>query len=393
MMLKITMLGLALAAFTLSVVVPAASAETILSPLVQVRDGVPAGEVICSDGHVLMTSPSGNPACVFVSSTDALETRGFVHASNITTGNPAASSKSAPQTGSAVDKHSTWSVNDENSPHWILETIPNPTGYWVPIVDRDEFASRIADAVGDTVLDATGGVVKTEQGKIVMRGHVVESVLADFSEVEYTLKTGIERGDDAAEKEFVKHFMDEMGFEYDRDAFEQYEPRNVYLDDRTYHFHEEYGSIGFFFADYHAEQVPLGLTERIPGSAELLAAEIPDFDILGYVQLQIIFGGWTNNPDLVTPTLNPEAALEAARKYASTNPELNTPAENGGNCEYVLGNLGGKVRLHVDFGIPTYWTEPGWCTSDDTGHNRQPIIIVDGWTGEYSYVIYRSHLD
>ena len=125
-MLKITMLGLALAAFTLSVVVPAASAETILSPLVQVRDGVPAGEVICSDGHVLMTSPSGNPACVFVSSTDALETRGFVHASNITTGNPAASSKSAPQTGSAVDKHSTWSVNDENSPHWILETIPNP---------------------------------------------------------------------------------------------------------------------------------------------------------------------------------------------------------------------------------------------------------------------------
>ncbi len=85
-MLKITMLGLALAAFALSVAVPAASAETIPPPLAQVRDGVQAGEVICSDGRVLMTSPSGMPVCVFAESVDVLERRGFTLPSDASNG-------------------------------------------------------------------------------------------------------------------------------------------------------------------------------------------------------------------------------------------------------------------------------------------------------------------
>ena len=48
------------------------------SPLAQVRDGVPANEVTCSDARVLMESPSGMPACVFAESADVLERRGFV---------------------------------------------------------------------------------------------------------------------------------------------------------------------------------------------------------------------------------------------------------------------------------------------------------------------------
>ncbi len=76
-MLKITMLGLALAAFALSVAVPAASAEEIPSPLQQAQEGVPLNEVICTDDRILMASPSGNPACVFAGSAEALELRGF----------------------------------------------------------------------------------------------------------------------------------------------------------------------------------------------------------------------------------------------------------------------------------------------------------------------------
>ena len=77
-MLKITMLGLALAAFALSVAVPAANAETITSPLQQMRDDITANEVKCAEGRILMLSPSGTPACVFESSLGVLVQRGFV---------------------------------------------------------------------------------------------------------------------------------------------------------------------------------------------------------------------------------------------------------------------------------------------------------------------------
>ena len=55
-MMKITILGLVLAAIALSSAVSVASAETVPSPLQQVRDGVPTGEVVCSNDRVLMVS-------------------------------------------------------------------------------------------------------------------------------------------------------------------------------------------------------------------------------------------------------------------------------------------------------------------------------------------------
>ena len=58
-----------------------AEAEKSRSPRLQVLDGVPADEVACSYGSILMTSPSGTPACVFETSGDMLEQRGFVKVS------------------------------------------------------------------------------------------------------------------------------------------------------------------------------------------------------------------------------------------------------------------------------------------------------------------------
>ena len=60
------MLGLVLAAFALSGVMPAASAETI-----------PTDEITCSDGQAPMLSPSGAQICVFEESMMKLQLRGF----------------------------------------------------------------------------------------------------------------------------------------------------------------------------------------------------------------------------------------------------------------------------------------------------------------------------
>ena len=80
-MMKITILALVLVAIALSgvmsVAMSVASAETVPSPLQQVRDGVPIGEVVCSNDRMLMVSQTGMPACVFEESVLELETRGF----------------------------------------------------------------------------------------------------------------------------------------------------------------------------------------------------------------------------------------------------------------------------------------------------------------------------
>ena len=89
-MLKITILGLALAAFALSVAVPAASAETIPSPLQQVQDGVPFDEIQCRDGKVPMQSPGGTPACVNESSSAKLVERGWKAVAGLQTNQEAA---------------------------------------------------------------------------------------------------------------------------------------------------------------------------------------------------------------------------------------------------------------------------------------------------------------
>ena len=76
-MLKIMILGIALAVIALSGAMPATNAETIPSPLQQVRDGVQVDHVGCTDNRVLMLSPSDASMCVFKESVLKLEMRGF----------------------------------------------------------------------------------------------------------------------------------------------------------------------------------------------------------------------------------------------------------------------------------------------------------------------------
>ena len=77
LMLKITILGIALAAIALAGTMSVADSKTIPLSLTQERDGVQAHDILCSDVHVPMKSPSGLPVCVFEESVLKLEKRGF----------------------------------------------------------------------------------------------------------------------------------------------------------------------------------------------------------------------------------------------------------------------------------------------------------------------------
>lgn len=74
-------LGIALAAIALSGVIYAADSKTIQMSLEQERAGTQIHDVVCTDNHILMTTPSGAYACIFTDHAFALEDRGFVFVS------------------------------------------------------------------------------------------------------------------------------------------------------------------------------------------------------------------------------------------------------------------------------------------------------------------------
>ena len=69
---------IAILAIGLSAVSAFADTEAVLSPLAQFDQGVPIGQIQCSDSKVLLESPHGTPACVFDSSVDRLVQIGFI---------------------------------------------------------------------------------------------------------------------------------------------------------------------------------------------------------------------------------------------------------------------------------------------------------------------------
>ena len=65
------------------------------SPLQQVLDGTPADKVVCNDDRVLMQTPSNRPVCVFVTTVETLEQRGFISISAVAASTVAASTVAA----------------------------------------------------------------------------------------------------------------------------------------------------------------------------------------------------------------------------------------------------------------------------------------------------------
>ena len=160
-MLKIIMLGFVLAAIVLSGTMFVADAEKIMSsvpdtitmissplvptmemipsPFQQVRNGVPADEVVCSYGRILMTSPSVVPACVFAGSVEMLEQRGFALPSEmprdvLSPKRPKTSEKAGITSSSAASKTgdrpfvTTWRTTSPNE--WIIVPVGGATGIY-----------------------------------------------------------------------------------------------------------------------------------------------------------------------------------------------------------------------------------------------------------------------
>ena len=126
------------------------------APLAQARDGVPADKVACSDGHVPMASPSGNPVCVFAGSAEALKLRGFTLPSDAPNGvlsSKQPASEKAESTGSLGESKTgdmpfvtTWQTTSPN------ESITIPVGgtigtYAVSWGDGSTSANVIGDQV------------------------------------------------------------------------------------------------------------------------------------------------------------------------------------------------------------------------------------------------------
>ena len=103
MMLKIAILGIALAAIALAGTLYVADSKTVPLSLAQERGGVSTSKVACSDSHVPMTSPSGMSVCVFEESVQKFEIRGFELLDKLPSGAfltpPAASVSGEPQLG------------------------------------------------------------------------------------------------------------------------------------------------------------------------------------------------------------------------------------------------------------------------------------------------------
>lgn len=217
--------------------------------------------------------------------------------------------------------------------------IPNPTGYWVPIPeeDREDFAKKFANAAGDSLTGEVSkfGVYRTEYGHVRVNAQALN--LYDFS---------IEVGD---RKKFTENFMDSMGFEFDDEDVKIVDGRSHHI----FYYSHEYSSVTFTFHNF-----------------------LDDTNIR--------FGGWTNNPELVTFPLSEEIAIEKAFEYIENNEEIYIPESEGGGCEAVI-NESANVLKYVDGGIPYYKIQLGFCTHSTTyiimgdfGVN----VIMDAITGE-----------
>ena len=139
-MLKITILGLALAAFALSGAMVTAGAETI-----------PTDEITCSDGRVLMLSPSDASMCVFKESVLKLEMRGFVFVGEPFDTFPIKSSNAQPGSSgigqvSAPPVVSMSALPSANETAIVEITYTNQIG--VNVTDAENFPIRDGYAIG-----------------------------------------------------------------------------------------------------------------------------------------------------------------------------------------------------------------------------------------------------
>lgn len=259
-----------------------------------------------------------------------------------------------------IEKEMGWLKGETDLSYMQLEKIPNESGFWVPITEKDEFANLLVNTTGDTIVNkiilGDSNKYITEKGEIKIRHH---ALMVDrlAGSVEYNYNQSI--SDDSKRLEFINNFMTSMGLEFDGNSISKQASMNYVI----YRVFNELNVIEFQF--HYGTYAQYGVSG-----------------------ISIFFDGWTNNPELVNYTINQKDAVQIAYDFAATNQKLNS---KDGTCLFESNN--DSFRKVIIAGVPFFSVDVGDCTYDPrgTGHYRTPEILVDANTGSFTSVIEVSH--
>ena len=385
-----------------SLVFSSYSENDIQSPKKQIESGVLPEDIRCKENRVLVMRTSDIPACVTEKTALRLGweiINNFKQEPEPSETKPDTKKISSENNIGMIEEKIPWLYGVEDLSYMELEKIPNPTGYWVPVEDKDGFAELLANATGAKIIEKTTrydkfmSIYTTEHGGIIFHNRLTNSPVNP--PVLVSIYKSIDSGYN--QNKFINNFMDKMGFKIGEEhiltqclfdsceinfAFHECEfednvtIRKQFTGDRTnYTILQPYSNIQFVFYD-------------------------ESFVKHGSPGIKIKFHGWTNDPKLVPSErlLDFDKAVKIAHKFASTNEELNKSSDEGGKCEgfaYDVNSEYINVSDKIISGVPFYFITIASCTYDpsDTGHQKIPLILVDAWTGENVFLTYHGGLD
>ena len=367
-MLKITMLGLALAAFALVVAMPAANAETIMSPLKQLQQGVAVADIQCNDEKILLKSSTGTIACVYPDTAERLALRGWdvlPQSEPITNVPESGDAWNASETAQnlLVSDHVPANENQTSvyeplyyvADHKITlsgveKKITDPSGIIFPITtgDAENIAMpRLASGIGDRlILPAVNTTAATWASYVTYEtemGNKFRTVANHkypdaIQRIEYYIYTNVGYYE---YEEFFASFMDNAGLPFDYVSYAT----------TTGSVYGGYSSMWFnSFIDY---------TFIKP-------------------QLVLHFDGWIvgdiNRGELLPRTEIEKRAFGFAAKYSDVLDEE--------RCQFEpIGSDDERVRydLEVHAGVPIYSVIVGHCTAHGT---KSMSVAVEATAGE-----------
>ena len=201
-----------------------------ISPKKQLDSGVLPEDVICRDDRVLVERTNGNVVCVYV---NAAERLGWKIIENGVTFAPETSNEIIIIEESSIEEkefkvEKTIEIIPKEKTSWIpsatdlsymdLEKIPNPTGYWVPIEDKNAFVKALVNATGDTLSNENKfgkADYYTKNGKI----YVLDFYLRDVVQpsVHYEMYDSFSLISESDQLPFINNFMNSMGFKLTND--------------------------------------------------------------------------------------------------------------------------------------------------------------------------------
>jgi len=285
-----------------------------------------------------------------------------------------------------------------------LEKIPNPEGYWVPIQDKDAFALALVNATGEEITNENkygNADYFTTNGRINMHDTFGKSVV-ELS-VSYRIYEVENVKSEAEQLPFINNFMNSMGFKLNGNTFSLTES---FLETCEGNDFNRFCIIDEYSLSKGMDRDKIYYIIGGEGSKIKFTFYDKSYAYFHSHVIHIEFNGWTNHSELIQHPLDENIALEKAREFVLADEFLNKPHKVGDMLANMVANADiceAEIRANDDHliirqiviaGVPFYETNIAKCTFPYTdGHWHQPLILVDGWTGEYVFRDYTGGLD